>query len=309
MRYAVILNPAADHGKAGRRQAALEAALRRAGLAYVLQRTDAPGHAATLAEQAASGFDVVVAAGGDGTIHEVCRGLVAAGAAAPLGVIPFGTGNDFVKALGVPRRLEAAARCLASAHPRAVDYGVARWDDGAGLRERVFVNAVGAGFDAAVALRAAAYKYLPGAAGYLAAVPGALRRWRGPTVRITGQAGSGPPALLHNGPLLLVTAGNGVSSGGRFFLTPHASLMDGLLDVCIVEDTPPRRVLQVLPKALRGTHAAAPEVRTARVRALTLAAPSGLPLHADGEVLARRAYHVEVGVIAGGLTALVPART
>lgn len=305
MHHVIILNPFARNGRAGKQRALLAAALQRVGLSFEIWQTEGPGHGVELAQRAAEAGAAVVAAGGDGTIQEVSRGVIENGSAVPLGVIPMGTGNDFVKMLGMPKSVDATAQALAKAVPRAVDYGLAHWWEEGERRSRPFMNAMGAGFDAAVARRAASLKYLPGITGYLAAVVRTLRQWEGPTVLVrTGSVSS--EEILYEGPLLLVTVANGVSSGGTFYLTPDASIIDGHLDVCVVEQTSPRRILQVLPKAMKGRHVAEREVHTARVIRLQIEAETGLPVHADGELLAARAQRIEVDVVPGGLTILMP---
>ncbi len=307
MRTIAILNPAADHGRTGKKRSAVQAALHAAGLPSEVWLTQAPGHAVTLARQAAARADAVLAVGGDGTIQEVCRGLIESARAVPLGVIPLGTGNDFVKVLGMPLHPQAAARMLARATPRDVDYGVVRWQEAGMGRQQVFVNAVGVGFDARAAIEAERLKFLPGFTGYLAAVFRTLRRWDSPQARIVGAREPGEAAsLLYEGRLLLLTAGNGVSLGGMFRLTPHASITDGLLDVCLVEDARALRIVQVLPRAVRGRHEMAREVHTYRVHTLEITTETGLPIHADGEILAQNAQSIAIDVVPGGLSVLMP---
>lgn len=307
MRTIAILNPVADDSRTGKRRSVVEAALHAAGLEGDVWVTQAPGHAVELARRAAAEAEVVLAVGGDGTIHEVCRGLLESLRPVHLGVIPLGTGNDFAKMLGMARHPEAAARQLATAAPRAVDYGIVRWIEEGRAGERVFVNNVGIGFDAQVAIEAVSLKFLPGFSGYLAAVLRTLRRWDGPAVRITGvEASAGPASVLYEGRLLFVTAGNGVCSGGMFYLTPRASITDGLLDLCLVEYTSTWRIVQVIPRAIRGRHETEPEVHTARIRTLRVASEAGLPIHTDGEIAAREAHTIEVDVVPGGLSVLMP---
>ena len=304
MHHILILNPFADHGRAGRRRDELERLLTAAGLSFQLWLTEEPGHAVELARSAARQAEAVVAVGGDGTVHEVARGVIESGEAAHLGVIPLGTGNDFVKVLGMPRRLPDAVAALACATPQRADFAWARWEADGQTHRAPFVNAIGIGFDARVAMEAERYKHWPGISGYLAAVFFTLRRWDAPHVCI--KAGE---ATLYEGPLLFATAGNGVSSGGTFYLTPDAAIDDGLLDLCIVENTTPGRIVRVLPKALKGRHAGEPEVHTARAAAFRLTSDAVLPLHADGEILATTAQRVEVEIAAGGLLVLQPANT
>jgi diacylglycerol kinase family enzyme len=200
------------------------------------------------------------------------------------------------------RRPRVAARQLAAASPVKIDYGRVRWQASSTSGEQIFVNAVGIGFDAHVAARAAAFKFLPGVVGYLVAALQTLRRWEAPAVRVTGPA----ETIVYEGRLLLVTAGNGVCSGGMFYLTPSASITDGLLDLCLVEQASFLRVLRLLPLAVQGRHEPEPEVRTGRFRTLRVTAEAGVPIHTDLEVQVLNAHTIDVEIIPGGLSVLMP---
>ena len=304
MRITAILNPAARNGAAGRQRASFEAAFGAAGLTVRWALTEGPGHAVTLARDAASVSDAVVAVGGDGTVHEVACGLIGSGAA--LGVIPFGTGNDFAQAIGMPKSAKGAIRALARAGPVAVDYGRVRWWEAKEAQEAMFVNAVGAGFDALAAYEGRRTKHLPGLSAYLLAVVRALRSRPRPQARISDGAPEVPGPRRFEGELLFVTAGNGVSSGGGIRLTPHASLTDGLLDVLIVEAASARRILSILPFALWGRHLGFREVHAHQAPDLVADFDEPVPLHADGEVLTLDARRVAVAVVPGGLRVLIP---
>ena len=306
MRCIAILNPAADHGRTGKRRPQVVAALKSAGLTDNVWETTHPGHAIALARQAAMQADMVMAVGGDGTVHEVSRGLIESGRPVSLGVLPLGTGNDFVKMLGIPRRLDEAVQALKTAVPQAVDYGHVRWQEYGQQHEQPFVNAVGIGFDAQAAIEAKAFKGLPGMSGYLAAVLRTLRRWQSPEVRVVDQS-TAEPYLLYAGPLLLVTVGNGISSGGMFRLTPQASITDGVLDVCLVQDVSRSRIVQMMPRVIQGTHEMAQEVHMHQVTSLIINTSASLPLHADGEILAQQAHTIEIEVVSGGLSVWKPA--
>ena len=335
MRYAFLLNPAAQNHHAGRRRPALEAALRAEGVAFTLVETVAPGHAERLAREAAAEHDVVVAVGGDGTIHEVARGVFGTGAR--MGVLPLGTGNDFAHAIGMPDDLGAAVRALLAAEPVPVDVGRVRWqeraDGGAfATHEALFTNCLGTGFDALAARGAQRLKFLGGRTAYLAAVLRSLWLWRQPVATITlqtamepepvlaaaevGGAAQAEPArlglppgegeALHDGRFFLVEVGNGFSVGGGFLLTPDAVVDDGLLDVCLVDRVSTKRVLQVLPKAFTGAHVCEPEVTIRRARRVTIRSEAPLPVQADGENLTVGARVIDVEVIPGALSLLAP---
>ena len=305
MSYTAIVNPAARNGKTGRRLSALQEACRRAGLAMAWQTTEGPGHAAELARTAAATSDAVVAVGGDGTIHEVSRGLIASGTGTPLGILPCGTGNDFVKALPIPRRLPDAVAALARSSPVPIDYGLVRWRDGGEMRQEPFVNAVGFGFDARVAAEGPFFKFLPGVGAYLYAVLRTLARWSSPRCRLSAGLPDAPGAVLFDGPLFLATMGNGVSSGGGIYLTPAAEPDDGLLDLCIIEDPSRWRVLLLLSLALRGRHGGAREVHLSRRRSVHLTSSAPLYVHTDGEIVATVAREIEVEIVPGGLSLLL----
>jgi diacylglycerol kinase (ATP) len=144
----IVFNPAAGAGRRRRLARAL-ATLARLGLRPELAETERPGHATLLAREAAArGVPMVVAAGGDGTIAEVATGI--AGSAAALGLLPLGTANVLASELGVPPAPERAAAVLAEGRSAVLRPGLASWPDG---RRRLFVQMMGAGFDAAVVHR------------------------------------------------------------------------------------------------------------------------------------------------------------
>ena len=197
----IVFNPTAG-GRRRRRLARALDALGLEGLRPVVAETLHPGHAAELARAAADrGVGLVVAAGGDGTIAEVASGL--AGSAALLGILPFGTANVLAWELGLPFAPERAARVLTAGRAALLRPGLARFGSGGGA-SRLFVQMVGAGFDAAVVagldLR---LKRRIGKAAYVA--QSARELFRYPFPRFTasldgGNRGSGGERHRHQGP-------------------------------------------------------------------------------------------------------------
>jgi diacylglycerol kinase (ATP) len=236
-------------------------------------------------------------------------------------MLPLGTGNDLAELIGMPRKPETALAALRVAEPVAVDVGRVRWreEEGGAWQDGLFLNAMGVGFDALVAAEAARFKRFRGKSAYLAGILRALVLWPQPTVtverlgpsrRLLPDGTTGPleeGTLLHRGPLFLAAAGNGRSVGGGFRLTPHASLVDGLLDLCFVEDVRKRRLPVLIPQVIRGAHLGAPEVVSERLPGLRLLAPDlGVPMHLDGEVLTTRAVEIEAWLEPGALRLLCP---
>ncbi len=141
-----ILNPVAGGGRARRSEPIIREALRSSGIkdpGFAL--TESPGHATVLAREAGdNGFSPVVGIGGDGTMNEIANGLLQASTRAPLAAIPVGTGNDFVRSLGLPRDVEKATRLACSGAPaESIDVGR--------CGNRYFLNVGSLGFDAQVA--------------------------------------------------------------------------------------------------------------------------------------------------------------
>ena len=323
----VLLNPAARGGRNRHLRAPLQRALASAGLDAEVTETAGPGDAERLAHAAGLAGRLVVAAGGDGTIHEVVNGL--AGTGGTLAVLPLGTGNDYAHALNMPDGLDAALNAVAGAPVRAVDLGRVSWTDARGDRHRrAFANCVGIGFDAHAAALAAETKWIGGRAAYLAAVLRTLWVWRRPGARVrvhtvaladaAGWPASGlpddpdPDGIDFEGPLFLCEVGNGHSVGGGFLITPDARPDDGLLDVCLVRHLAPHRALQLMPQTFSGGHTGAPEVTMARTRSLMLSiapasAQRGVEVQADGETMSDAAVQVSVGIEPGALSVRAPA--
>jgi len=306
LKVAFVVNPTARHGRSRAAQARLPERARALGLDAAFFTTERPRHGVDLARAAAPDYDLVVAVGGDGTVHETATGLVLAGDAcrAALGVLPFGTGNDFAKLLGAGHpagerkaKGEAALDALVGAPERAFDYAWLRWTNADGSTgEEPFVNAVGLGFDGYIATLAPRYKALGGTLAYVAAVFAALGGFRPPHAQITVDG-----APYADGPVYLVTAANGTCSGGGFYLTPNARADDGLLDVCALDGVTIPRLLWLLPKALRGRHLGQRDVRFRQGCSLEATFAQPVAVHTDGEVQSDAVVQARVEIVPGGL--------
>ena len=146
-RIGVLLNPTSGKGRVRRHRDAVLAALSGRGDEVVtIQGADAEQAAAVLADRAAEGLDVLVAVGGDGTVHQALQAV--AGTDTALGIIPLGTGNDAATSVGIPPLLEQATGVVLDGHTRTFDVGVARTADG---QPRYFLCVLSTGFDSILA--------------------------------------------------------------------------------------------------------------------------------------------------------------
>ncbi len=269
----------------------MSAAAQEAGIEFEIRETDAPGAARRLAKEAArQGASVVAAAGGDGTISEVADGIADTGAA--LGILPLGTGNDFVRTVGISRNLPDAVNTLVHGVERPIDVGLANG--------RRFINIAGCGFDAVVAERVnAGYKRLHGTSAYLAALIQGLAGFRPTPMAVTVD---GETIELR---AMLCSIGNAQYYGGGMRITPDARLDDGLLDVCLLGEVSIPRFLLAFPRVFKGTHVTHPAVTMLRGRKIRVEASPSMPVFVDGDLLGRTP--VEFEVLPGALRLVAPA--
>ncbi len=292
MTFLIILNPAANRGRAAHNRHAIEAAFRAYNLPFELVTTGRKGHAQQLAVEAASTdrYRAIVAAGGDGTLNEIVNGML--GSSLPLGLVPLGTGNDWAKMWNLPPdQPQSAAQRLRDAAVRTVDVGY--------VNGRAFLNGVGCGFDAQIAIEAAQIKRLSGVSVYAAALLRALVRYRAPRMRVAWNGN-----VLHKR-LLLAAVGNGRCIGGSFWLTPDAHVDDGLLDLCLIDALRLDEIARHIGKVLRGTHTGLRQVHMARAASIMITSSDPLPVHADGEVLGASLHEVEIKIKPAALRILV----
>jgi diacylglycerol kinase (ATP) len=292
----VIVNPVSGRGRARKLIPTIERILHASNLNFDLLLTKRPWHAAELAEVAArQGIDVIVSAGGDGTLNEIINGLMRARqegyANSALGVLSIGTGNDFAASLGLPVRLKEAAQVIVHNKRRQVDVGILK---GCGFPNgRYFGNCVGIGFDAAGGVLAEKITWTRGLLAYLiAALQNIFLYYKAPTLKIQTDT-----ETIHM-PSLLVSIMNGKRIGGGFWTAPNASADDGLFDLCIAEEVSRPRMLTLLPHFLKGTQINQPEIQMKQSRTVKITATNGvMPIQADGEILDDACLEVSIKIL------------
>lgn len=267
-----------------------------AGVQWEMQGTQSSDHATILAEQAVNaGWPAVVVIGGDGTVNEVVNGLLRASGgqtAVPIGIVPAGSGNDFVKLLGIPvNDVATAVDKILHGSIRRVDVGRAG--------SRYFINGVGWGFDGMVAIEAARITRLRGFLLYGWALLKVLRRYRAAPVTLTidGQA------VSDN--VVMVAMTNGACHGGGFWICPHAQLDDGHLDVCVATNMPLFSLLKLILQVTRGAHTNHPNVWFETGKVVELRSTEPMPAHMDGEILGSALTDVVAEVLPRRLRVLV----
>ncbi len=283
-KYMIILNPISGRGTGERSAPIIESTLKDYGLDFDLVRTEHPWHAAELARTGVKkGYDVIVAASGDGTANETLNGVIKAMDAgegkAAMGFLSVGRGNDFAYSVGVPSDLLEGCRALAEDHRKAIDVGYLVGGDYP--QGRYFGNGVGIGFDAIVGFEALKLKFLHGFASYLvAALKTIFLYFRAPRIQIELDN----ETFSQNA--LMVSIMNGLRLGGGFRMAPQSQMDDGFFDVCIVDQVSRARIAALIPHFMKGTQETQPEIKTTRTKRIIVTALDGsLPAHGDGETI------------------------
>jgi diacylglycerol kinase (ATP) len=230
---------------------------------------------------------IVVACGGDGTVHLAVNSLP--DMQIPIAVVPLGTGNDFARYFGIKNPVEGL-RVLSDGCATTMDHGVISLSNG---DVRKFVGVASCGFDAQVNERANRYRGPTGTLKYLVALLVELSKLsaRELEILVSGEA-------RRNEKMTLVAVGNTTSYGGGMKMCPTANANDGVLEVTFVSKVSRRVLLSVLPKVFWGTHVKHPLVTQTSCTKIDISGES-FPVYADGERVG--VGPVSVHVVAGGL--------
>jgi diacylglycerol kinase (ATP) len=278
----IILNPAA--GKARD----LEDVVAR--LARVpngeIRISSKPGSAARFASAALrKGFDLVVAAGGDGTLNEVVNGIGENLGDARLGLIPLGTGNDFARTIGVPDDIEAAIDLIVIGETRAVDLVRVTSDE-----VRYFVNVSAGGFSGLVNEKLTPeMKKTWGPLAYLRGAAAALSELRAYRTTLALDNSESLTLDLYN-----VVVANGRYVAGGTLIAPEASIDDGLLDIVLIPQRSAPELALLAAQVALGTHLASEAIVFRRAAQLTVNSKPGMWFNVDGELVGNEPARFEI---------------
>ncbi|MGB8816743.1 MAG: diacylglycerol kinase family protein [Rhizobiaceae bacterium] len=281
MKCGVILNPVAGAGKASKVWPEFEAELARQFGAFDLRRTNRPDEAVLIAEaMAREGYELIVAAGGDGTISETADGILRTrdgpSAAAALGILPCGTGSDLARTLKLDGTPADAVRRLIGGTGRLIDAGRVSFTSVAGRKtERHFINIASLGLSGPTSRAVNAAKRSNEASGQLVFMWHTIKelvKYQFQTVRIT--VDDQPPIEAR---IALVAAANGRYFGGGMMIAPDAIEDDGLIDLVIFRGAAKLKLIFDLRLLYTGSHRDHPQVTILRGKKV-LIEPVGDPL-------------------------------
>src|SRR5437763_10089831 len=224
----------------------------------------------------ASNFDLVVSAGGDGTLNEVVNGIAHGGCNAALGVLPLGTGNDFARTLGVPNGLEAAIEQIIAGQIREIDLVRVTSD-----QVRYFVNVSSGGFSGVVDEKLTPeMKRTWGPLAYLRSAAAAFSELRGYATRVALDDAEAHELDLYN-----VVVANGRYVAGGIPIAPEADLTDGLLDIVLIAERGPAEAATVAPQILVGKHLSSDGIIFRRAKKIAIRSRPEMWFNVDGELI------------------------
>jgi diacylglycerol kinase (ATP) len=280
----IIVNPRSADGSTGRRWPEIERGLRARLPALDIAFTERPGHATDIAREAAARYGRIALVGGDGTLNEVVNGLIADDRIVrpdlALGIIPRGTGGDFVRSVGIPRDLEGAVERLLTGTPREVDVGKLSYRRPEGSEGvRYFINEGEIGMGAAVCeVVNRSSKRWGGRLSFLRAILVTALRYPDQEIMLSLDGAPAERVIINN-----IWLANGQYSGGGIRSGPRARLDDGLLDVVQIGSAGMLEKLLGLRKLRSGAFVDRPNVVYRTARRVEAESAASVPVEVEGE--------------------------
>lgn len=298
----LIVNPAADSGRARAIVPAATSALAAAGAEHRVVESSSLPHAQELAADAAGRGEVIVAVGGDGMAGALAS--IAAASGARLGIIPAGRGNDLRRVLRIPADPASAARVLTTGQPRQIDLIAVSTPD---HPELIAVGSVYAGIPAVAGLIANNTRWLGGSLVYSVAALRALASWRPAAFTVAAAEAGGQEFDGY-----AVVVANSAFFGAGMQVAPPAVIDDGMLDLVLMRHAPKITFARALLKIKDGSHTSLPQVSLDRCTDVTITMSRDLPAAADGEPLScatplPAGTPLRIRVLPAALTVLTPA--
>jgi diacylglycerol kinase (ATP) len=291
-KWVFIVNPVAGSGSAKSQMPKLEEMIKKDNLDAEIVVTTKKGHATELSEiSLENGFRYIVGVGGDGTLNEIARPLVGKSEVV-IGIIPAGTGNDFIQILGFPNRFgDSDWDMFSKKNIISMDIGL--------VNGMIFLNGMGLGFDAQVASENYTEQGIVKEGGknrYIWHIIKTLLFFREKRMNVITSEGSYKTDCFIN------TVANGRRFAGGFLLTPQAIANDGLLDVCSIKKLSLPERFQILLKVPEGKHINDRRINYYQTSGLNLEFPESVPFHVDGELYFSDKF--DVSMIPSGLNVI-----
>lgn len=278
----VIINPMSSGGITRLKWLHIKHLLEKTGLKFDYVFTEKAGHATHLARAATmKGYELIIAVGGDGTVHEVVNGLVdvSGHSRATLGLIATGTGNDFARSIGLLQDYRKACTQFTMTKKICIDIGLVEYSNDQQKLQRLFVNMAGVGLDAAI-LEATkkTFRVVTKLPYWISGLyTFATYNNKNASLSIDG--------ISEKKRIMGVIINNGCSFAGGMRLAPDASISDGLFDTIVIGNMNRLEFAQGLSHAYKGTLATQPKISIYKAKEIEVKSEEKLLIEADGELL------------------------
>lgn len=292
MKHLFIINPKAGKGKALEIIPEIKKIFKEIEGEFIIEITERPGHATELVENYVKEENYrVYAVGGDGTLNEVLNGMV--NSSSCLGVIPNGSGNDFVRSIYEKTAFKNMLKSTILGKTKQIDV--------VKINDRYFINISSIGIDAEVVCNARKLKSLPLISGGLAYILGVFitifkYKCRYIQLKIDDKE--------IESTITLLAMANGKYYGGGMKVAPYADLEDGILDLCIINKLSRIRMLTLFPKLIKGNHEEIKEVSFYKGRKITLSSKEEIAVNIDGEII--KSQQIQCNIIPQGIKVIIP---
>jgi YegS/Rv2252/BmrU family lipid kinase len=294
----IILNPIAGRGRATYIEKPLVEYLLQRKINFRLEKTKGPRHATELSTRMCKELDIIVAVGGDGTVNEVAEGMLES--TASLAILPIGSGNDFNKIVGIPKKLNLAIETIISGKKKSIDLGKVIIKNYSGTTQiKHFINTLGIGIDAQIAKETQRIKYLRGLPLYIIAAIKALSIYSPNEYTIIDND------TTRKEKAYFICAGNGVYEGGGFKMLPDANPSDSILNICLIRKMSIWNAFHLVPKIITGIHGNHKMISMWNSKTLNITSEKPFILHGDGEIFEEKAINVEIDLIPKAITLIV----
>lgn len=292
-RICFIINPAANRHRSVQNLEWLRNEVSKLWKNYEIVIADKQDSLSDLAKRKSENFDVIVACGGDGTISQIINGLVKTDCT--LGVLPIGSGNDFVKSIGLKKSLPACLKVLQQNHTTEID--LIKYD---GDVEGWCVNTIGIGIDGWANFYAHQTTWLKGRITYYFGALKAIFKFHGSEMDIKSSG------RIVKDVYLMITACNGKWEGGSFLVAPDAEMQDGQLDILTIKKVPVPLLITYLLRFRWGPASWMRGVESSRSKSLEISSSIPVAVHRDGEHLGTDIRKLKLTVVKNALNIIVP---
>ncbi len=269
--FHIIVNPTGGKGKSLKALEKVKKLLSDAGVEFQIHETEYKGHATEIARELSRTPDAkLIILGGDGSFNEVLNGIENF-ENVTLGLVPCGTGNDFVSASGHPKKIEDAMRVILDGNESYIDF--------IQLDDRRCLNVLGAGMDVDVLLKYASMKPFHGKVKYYASLFYVLAhpKWHHMKFTIDGKE-------LGERSVFMIGIGNGKSIGGGIPICPNGVVDDGKLSIVVVNEMKKSRIPIELPGFLKAKHIKKPYTEEFEGSSVKIEVLDDSQFEADGEI-------------------------